>query len=163
MSLENDLKQLTEAWSEVTPPQGHEKRFAVRLKKRKSSFQSYWAAAAVLFIVVGFGIAQWSPKSSMENELEVSTLFYTQAIKSRLVYLEENIPPLHAQSLMDAKQQLEFLHTDYLQLQKQWEEEPSHPLLLKALINNLQQQLNLLQSLEKNINAVEKNDYENIF
>lgn len=161
MSLENELKQLAKQWPELSPPTGHEKRFAKRLRKRKSSFQPYWSAAAVVLLLMGLGIAQWSPKPS--NELEVSTAFYTQAIQSRLGDLEENIPAVHAKSLADVKVQLNILHQDYLLLQTQWEEDSNHPLLLKALINNLQQQLNLLQALEKNINAVEKNDYENVF
>lgn len=163
MSLEKKLEQLGKQKYEFNPPEGHEKRFVARLRKRKRSFRLDWNAAAIALVLLGFGIISWERETPLDNELEVSRRFYTQAIQGRLVHLEQNIPAQHSQSLSDAKEQLAVLHQDYLFLHSQLKEEPSHPQIFKALINNLQQQLNLLQSLEKNINAVEKNDYENIF
>ena len=79
------------------------------------------------------------------------------------MHLEKNTPAVHAQSLEDAKTQLAILQEDYQGLQQQWQEGSPHPILLKALIQNLQQQLNLLHALEKNLTTIEKNDYENVF
>ena len=163
MSLENELKQLAEQWTPLSPPSGHEKRFAKRLKGKQKFKRPYWSAAAVLLLLFGLGISQWPGQNSTNAELEVSTTFYTQAIQTRLMHLEKNTPAVHAQSLEDAKTQLVILQEDYQRLQQQWQEGSPHPILLKALIQNLQQQLNLLQTLEKNLTTIEKNDYENVF
>ena len=163
MSLENELKQLAQQWTPMSPPLGHEKRFAKRLKGKQKFKRPYWSAAAVLLLLFGLGISQWLTQNSTHTELEVSTTFYTQAIQTRLMHLEKNTPAVHAQSLADAKTQLAILQEDHQELQQQWQEGTPHPILLKALIKNLQQQLNLLHALEKNLMTLEKNDYENIF
>ncbi len=63
--------------------------------------------------------------------------------------------------LQDIKFQLELLDTSYRQLETRFNDLEQHPLLLKAMIDNLQQQLELLNELEQALKARKENDYEN--
>ena len=54
----------------------------------------------------------------------------------------------YAVPLQDIRKQLSFLDEDYQLLQLQFDENHQHPLILKAMIDNLQQRLDILNELE---------------
>ena len=67
----------------------------------------------------------------------------------------------YAIPMQDIKVQLELLDEAYGLLQSQFDENYQHPLILKAMIDNLLQRLDILNELEKNLNELKTVHYEN--
>ena len=82
-------------------------------------------------------------------------------IQTQLHYLEINYQEDFAIPLQDIKSQLKALDEAYTGLESQFNEQNEHPLLLKAMIDNLQQRLDILNELEQVLKARNENDYEN--
>lgn len=143
------------------PLEGHQLRFQRKLEKqnRPAIKLMTWisiAASFTLLLALNSTTLAETPKTSAPL-----TSIYEAQIQTQLHYLEINYQEDFAIPLQDIKSQLKALDEAYTDLESQFNEQNEHPLLLKAMIDNLQQRLDILNELEQVLKARNENDYEN--
>lgn len=150
-------------WSEKRNPHphlGHELRFQRKLKRQNKPVKRMiaWASIAASFLLIlGVNFSAETTTSSSPG----FAAFYTEQIQHQLKRIETDYPQEFQQPISDSKQQLIALHDAYEQLAIELENNHNHPLLIKAMIENLQQQLTLLSALEQQLLELKTQDYEN--
>lgn len=160
-SLEQQFKALKDQSEKELPLQGHQLRFQRKLAKlnRPAAQLLNWISiAASIVLVLGLSINALPevPKASTP----LTTTYQTQ-IDAQLAYLEVTYQAAFATPIQDIKLQLQELDQAYKALETKFNEQHQHPLLLKAMIDNLQQRLDILNELEQALEAQNENDYEN--
>ena len=160
-SLEQQFKTLKSQTENELPLEGHQLRFQRKLKQhnRPTARLMNWisiAASIVLLLELGINALPEAPKAS--NPL---TTTYQAEIDTQLAFLEVNYKATFATPIQDVKLQLLELDQAYKALETKFNEQHQHPLLLKAMIDNLQQRLDILNELEQALKAQNEHDYEN--
>lgn len=159
-SLEQKFKVLKGLTEKKPPTAGHHLRFQRKLERhnRPALLLTTWlsiAASIVLLLSLTTSRLPAIPKAS-----DSLTLAYEAQIQSQLNYLEVNYQATFATPLQDIKLQLNDLDQAYQKLATKFNEQNQHPLLLKAMIDNLQHRLDLLNELELVLEAQNENNYE---
>ena len=160
-SLDNAFLALKEKTTSKAPLEGHALRFQQKLERQNSpliKLVPWFSIAACLLLFFGLSNKQRPQKVAPHTEL---TLFYEQQINQQLVRLETTYNDRFEVPLRDVRTQMNILDEEYQKLQTSFNEQHQHPLLLRAMIDNLQQRLELLITLEKQLNAKNNADYEN--
>ena len=160
-SLDKAFAALKEKTEEQTPMEGHALRFQLKLDRQNSpvvKLVTWISIAACLLLFFGLGNKQ-TPKT-VEPHTEL-TLFYEQQINQQLVRLETTYSNRFEVPLRDVRAQMSVLDEEYKKLQASFNEQHQHPLLLRAMIDNLQQRLEILIALEKQLNTKKSIPYEN--
>ena len=104
-----------------------------------------------------FGLSNKQTPKAVEPHTEL-TLFYEQQINQQLVRLETTYSNRFEVPLRDVRAQMSVLDEEYKKLQASFNEQHQHPLLLlRAMIDNLQQRLEILIALEKQLNTKKSN------
>ena len=160
-SLEQYFKALKGQTEREIPLEGHHLRFQRKLEQQNRPIirlTTWISIAASIILLLGLITANLpaTPKAS-----DPLTTAYEIQIQSQLDYLEINYQATFATPLQDIKSQLKALDEAYTGLESQFNEQNQHPLLLKAMIDNLQQRLDILNELEQVLKAQKENDYEN--
>lgn len=160
-SLEQQFKTLKSKTENELPLEGHQLRFQRKLEQhnRPTARLMNWisiAASIVLLLGLGINVLPEAPKAS--NPL---TTTYQAEIDTQLAFLEVNYKATFDTPIQDVKLQLLELDQAYKALETKFNKQHQHPLLLKAMIDNLQQRLDILNELEQALNAQNEHDYEN--
>ena len=159
--LDKAFLALKENTASATPLEGHALRFQQKLERQNSpiiKLVPWFSIAACLLLFFGLSNKQSSQPIAPHTEL---TQFYEQQINQQLVRLESTYNDRFEIPLRDVHTQMSILNKDYQKLQTSFNEQHQHPLLLRAMIDNLQQRLELLIALEKQLNAKNNANYEN--
>jgi len=159
-SMDKQFKQLAK---QMHPPplEGHQLRCQRKLQRQNKPIVkmiSWFSIAASIIVLIGLSTVSHESTPSSSQEL---TRFYKAQIDHQLNVLEVSYKDHHAIPLQDIKVQLELLDEAYGLLQSQFDENYQHPLILKAMIDNLLQRLDILNELEKNLNELKTVHYEN--
>ena len=159
-SMDKQFKQLAK---QMLPPplEGHQLRFQRKLQRQNKPIVkmiSWFSIAASIIVLIGLSTVSHESTPSSNQEL---TRFYKAQIEHQLNVLEVSYKDHYAIPLQDIKQQLGLLDEAYGLLQSQFDENYQHPLILKAMIDNLLQRLDILNELEKNLNELKTVHYEN--
>ncbi|MGC6422524.1 MAG: hypothetical protein ACON47_07095 [Flavobacteriaceae bacterium] len=150
---------------EVQSP-GHGQRFQQKLaaerqaKRQRASFR----VAAMVLVLFGLTAALVDYSSNTSEEME--RFYQTEAYFQSLIQNQlEKVPMANTSyqvPITAAKTQLLRLQETYQMQTQQFQNGTDHPKLLRAMINNLQKQLEILQDLERNIETInsQSNDTE---
>ena len=160
-SLEQQFKALKSQTENDLPLEGHELRFQRKLAQHNrptAKLVTWINIAASIALILGLSINSLPEKPKASAPL---TATYKAQIDNQLAYLEMNYQTAHATPIQDIKLQLLELDQAYSMLETKFNEQHQHPLLLKAMIDNLQQRLAILNELEQALKAHKENDYEN--
>lgn len=160
-SLEKQFNALKSQSEEQLPLEGHQLRFERKLEQHNRpaiKLTTWLSIAASLALLMGLSIRSLPSPIKASHPLSST---YENQIKAQLHYLETTYKTDFSTPLQDIKFQLELLNTSYRELETRFNDLEQHPLLLKAMIDNLQQQLELLNELEQALKARKENDYEN--
>ena len=160
-SLKQQFKALKSQMEQRPPLEGHQLRFQRKLEQQnrpaiKLITLISIAASFTLLLALNSATISETPKTSAPL-----TSSYEAQILSQLHYLETTYQEDFAIPIQDIKSQLKALDEAYIGLESQFNEQNEHPLLLKAMIDNLQQRLDILNELEQVLKARNENDYEN--
>ena len=160
-SLKQQFKALKSQMEQRLPLEGHQLRFQRKLEQqnRPAIKLMTWisiSASFTLLLALNSATISETPKTSAPL-----TSSYEAQILSQLHYLETTYQEDFAIPIQDIKSQLKALDEAYIGLESQFNEQNEHPLLLKAMIDNLQQRLDILNELEQVLKARNENDYEN--
>lgn len=159
-SIDKQFKQLGK--QTLPPPlEGHQLRFQRKLQQQNKpivKMMTWISIAAIIAVIIGLSSASLENQTSSSHEL---THFYEAQIDHQLQVLEMSYEEHYAVPFQDIRKQLSFLDEDYQSLQQQFDENHQHPLILKAMIDNLQQRLDILNELENKLNELKTDRYEN--
>ncbi|MGB2245678.1 MAG: hypothetical protein ACPH19_06075 [Flavobacteriaceae bacterium] len=143
------------------PLEGHELRFQRKLQQHNRpalKMYTWMSMAASIILILSLNVISFSEKPETNQQL---TMFYEQQIAQHLEVLEASYSIDFDIAVRDLKSQLTILNGDYKTLVIAFEENHKHPLILKAMIENLRQQLTLLLELENNLNGIKTLRNEN--
>lgn len=152
-----------EANTEKNPLDGHEQRFLRKLsyasrigKQRRLSFR---IAAMVLVLIGLFSNLNQDSYSVEENEFYQAQTYFQNTIENQLETL-----PLHEERyqilVKESQQRLKTLQQQYQSQMEQFQDGIDHPKLLSALIENLQKQLVIVQTLSEQIQKIKHEENE---
>lgn len=165
--IEEQLVQLAHFLERQQPKTGHKIRFEKRLKaqqkKRSVHFirTIYWAAATVALLISYTASVQFfNPKPIVSPEFDEAITYYTQYIDKQIAEIEHPNNIEYIAIIDDAKEQLQQLEAEYKRLISEFSSETFHPLLIQAMVENLQHQATVLRKLEVKINSLKKTNYE---
>ena len=156
-------KQFRNLTKQALPPplEGHHLRFQRKLQQQNKpivKMMTWVSIAASIAVVIGLSTTMLKTVPSSSQEL---THFYEAQIEAQLETLEVNYQDQYTLPLQDIKLELNRLDKDYKSLQIQFEQNHQHPLVLKAMIDNLHQRLTILNELEKTLNELNTTQHEN--
>lgn len=165
---EQEIKELFQKWERLQhlPPltSNHVSRFQWRLKNQKKTKQKYfgrWAAIVLLCIGLGGVFHLTNEEVSKETiQYQKAEFHLMQLIEDQIIAFEKANAPDTKEIFEHSKRQLDFIQDDYRKLYEQWEANPSQPQLIKALIGNLNTQINLLTEINIALNKIKNNHYE---
>jgi hypothetical protein len=160
-SLEQQFKTLKSQTENELPLEGHQLRFQRKLAQHNrpaTRLMNWISIAASITLLLGLSINTLpeAPKASAPL-----TATYQAQIDAQLAFLEVNYKATFTTPIQDIKLQLQELDQAYRALETKFNEQHQHPLLLKAMIDNLQHRLDILNELEQALKAQNEHDYEN--
>lgn len=160
-SIEQQFKTLKNQTEKELPLEGHQLRFQRKLTQHNrpaAKLMTWISIAASIALILGLSINALpkTPKASAPL-----TATYKAQIDAQLAHLVVNYQTAFTTPIQDVKLQLQELDQAYKALETKFNEQHQHPLLLKAMIDNLQQRLDILNELEQALKAQNENDYEN--
>ncbi|MDG1270966.1 MAG: hypothetical protein P8O04_00730 [Flavobacteriaceae bacterium] len=159
-------ERFAKAYTVQAPPSGHEQRFITKLssnkvfKRRRLSFR----VAAMVLILLGFGATLGGNSRTAEEEAFYQTETYFQSmVANQLEALPKN-EPHYSRPIAAAQTQLARLQKQYNRQMERFQKGTKHPKLLRALIENLQKQLEIVETLTQQIEIIntEKNEMDNL-
>jgi len=160
-SLEQQFKTLKSETENELPIEGHQLRFQRKLAQHNrptAKLMTWISIAASIALMLGLSINNL-PEAPKASTLLTAT--YQAQIDAQLANLEVNYQTAFATPIQDIKLQLNELDQAYKALETKFNEQHQHPLLLKAMIDNLQQRLDILNELEQALKTQNEHDYEN--
>ena len=160
-SLEQQFKTLKSETENELPLEGHQLRFQRKLAQHNrptAKLMTWISIAASIALMLGLSINNLPEAPKASTPL---TATYQAQIDAQLAYLEVNYQTAFATPIQDIKLQLNELDQAYKALETKFNEQHQHPLLLKAMIDNLQQRLDILNELEQALKTQNEHDYEN--
>lgn len=159
MDIEKSFKKLKLTIENTPLPKGHAGRFENRLGTKKKRSRSLYLGATAAVALLCFGLSTVLPPGAPQKQ-ELLKQHYSQQIQKQFQTLEARYGSDFGQPIADIKLKIKGLNLDYLTLQEKFENNP-HPLILKAMTENLFQQIELLKNLEEKMNIQKNNRDEN--
>lgn len=174
--MEKYIKNHRKAFDQGPVPEGHEARFANRLKAAKKAEPSiiiplrriWQAAAAVLLILISVQGGQYfwaiqtpdelEPSEKVIAELTDMDMYYGQMVRQEVFLLEEEGWEQFGM-IAGLKADLNVLETEYEALKQDILQEGRNEYLIEALIQNYQERLDILKTISKTIKQT-KTDHE---
>ena len=158
------FERFAEAFPQKTPPDGHEMRFLSKLnsnEKRKTRWTSFRLAAMILVLI---GMTSMYLGSADPLPQEVNEFYQTEAYFQTVISEQWKTLPVqekaYAVPVTAAKEQLQRLQNSYQKQSAQFHQGTDHPKLLRAMITNLQKQLEILNDLSLQIEHINNNNNE---
>ena len=166
-SIEYLFKSLARFLEKEPIKTGHEKRFLAKLQGQKrivkrNHFKTYYWTAAALIALVSFaaGSQFFAPSIKPSNDFDKASVYYTQYIDKQLVAIDQEENAEYTVLIADGKEQLAQLELEYQKLMNAFKKNAVHPLLIQAMIENLQYQSVVLNELEERIDNLKNINYE---
>lgn len=167
-SIEYLMRSLAQYWETKKPEKGHEDRFLKKLKRNQKRVEKpvfriryLWGAAALLAIVSFVAGSQFFSLNQKPNsELDKAAVYFTQNINKQLAQIDREENFFYSDVIDDSKNQLKRLQEEYLKLMDELNSKSVHPLLIQAMIENLEHQSTVLNELEEKIKTLKKTNYE---
>ena len=169
--MNKDAKEPLYDWfAEAYPvqplPSGHEQRFITKpgpnkvLKKRRLSFRV--AAMVLLLLSVGSALGGNSP-SAEEEAFYQTEIYFQSMVVNQLEALPRN-EPRFSKPIAAAQSRLARLQEQYNRQMERFQNGTNHPKILRALIENLQKQLEIVETLSQQIEIIktEKNEMDKL-
>ncbi len=150
------------------PPKGHQKRFELKLKKKKQNNKSWIGIAASIILLIGltftniieknndFKLSKLSPKMAETESFFMSTI--TQELKE-----VEKYKSLETETIIeDSLSEIEELEDKFIGLTTELETNENKRIIIQKMILNYQQRLtvldNLLKALEDKTKKIKSNN-----
>lgn len=154
--LQKDFETLAKATSKHIPPRGHNKRFEKRLLRNKEQGRRriMFRIAVVALLLVGLGAisTNWNQDTTTEvYAFQQTESYLTSVIQTHLETIENIEHPSTSKIISDTKNQINRMHTDYVEIHSLWKKRPTQPQLISALIGNLKKQIDLLTDLQEQL------------
>jgi hypothetical protein len=166
-SIEYLLNSLARFLEKEKPRTGHEQRFLAKLQGQKKTIKTslfktyYWSAAALIaFVSFAAGSQFFAPSVKPSNDFDKATVYYTQYIDKQLAAIDQEENAEYTVLIADGKEQLVRLELEYKKLMDAFKNNALHPLLIQAMIENLQHRSVVLYELEEKINTLKNTNYE---
>ena len=166
-SIEYLLNSLARFLEKEKPRTGHEQRFLAKLQGQKKTIKTslfktyYWSAAALIaFVSFAAGSQFFAPSETPSNDFEKANVYFTQYIDKQLAAIDQEENAEYTVLIADGKEQLARLELEYKKLMDAFKNNAVHPLLIQAMIENLQHQSVVLYELEEKINTLKNTNYE---
>ncbi|MDA8640528.1 hypothetical protein N9L64_05805 [Flavobacteriaceae bacterium] len=166
-SIEYLLNSLAVFFEKKQPKTGHEERFLAKLQAQKKvvkigRFKTYyWSAAALLaFVSFATGSRFFASSATPSNDFDKATVYYTQYIDKQLAAIDREENAEYTVVIADGKEQLARLEIEFQKLMDTFKNNTIHPLLIQAMIENLQHRSLVLEELEEKINTLKNTPYE---
>lgn len=156
------------------PARGHQERFLEKLEENKTSssgkgktrmlWSAFAAVAAGLLLILlvsgnNFGINFSNNKGELANvspEMKETQQFYTNLIKTELAKVNDAKSPETEAIVNDALAQMEKLDNGYLKLKKDLEKSGQDKRVIFAMVTNLQQRIDLLNTVLLKIEEIKE-------
>ncbi len=147
------------------PADGHFQRFRLKLEKHKSvspkriflrQTLSLVAVAAILLLSIYLNNLPWEQWISPAENFDVPGENIADALKSRFSQIKTFDSPQSRKLIEDTFKQLNRLQADLEKLKSDFRRN-NNRLILNAMRDNLNRQIQLLNELEKNLETTEKN------
>lgn len=155
------FESLGERIEKTKPLAGHELRFQRKIERQNqpaTRMITWVSMAASLMLLIGLTNYATTSPAPPSHEL---TRFYEHQIERQLQQIEINYKEQFSLPIQDIKQQLVELDDAYKKLETAFNANHQHPLLLKAMIENLQHRLDLLLETEQLLYQRISTNYEN--
>lgn len=144
------------------PHSGHQDRFLKKLKhpKKKSYSWKWLSLAASVLLLLGFYLGNFHQKNKYDlkdvsSEMAEAQNFFINTINHDLKKVEQ-YRNLNTESVIeDALEELEELEDQYNDIQNELKTSDNKRLKIKAMIQNYQQRLDILQRLLDRLNELE--------
>ena len=166
-SIEYLFKSLARFLEKESIKTGHEKRFLAKLQGQKrivkrNHFKTYYWTAAALVALVSFAAGSQFFVLSVKpsNDFDKASVYYTQYIDKQLDAIDREENAEYTVLIADGKEQLAQLELEYQKLMNAFKKNAVHPLLIQAMIENLQYQSVVLNELEERIDNLKNINYE---
>ena len=166
-SIEYLFKSLARFLEKESIKTGHEKRFLAKLQGQKrivkrNHFKTYYWTAAALVALVSFAAGSQFFVLSVKpsNDFDKASVYYTQYIDKQLDAIDREENAEYTVLIADGKEQLAQLELEYQKLMNAFKKNAVHPLLIQAMIENLQHQSVVLNELEEKIDNLKNINYE---
>ena len=160
MNDKNNIDSLFENqnhWDFEEPNQGHQKRFAAKLRKQQATpitKKKYWiplSIAASLLLVIGLFYFT-STKAEIEKiafspQVQETHDYFSSVINTELASLKKQETPQNKALINDAMKEMETLEKDYDKLKEEIGKNGENKQIIYAMITNMQTRISFIKSV----------------
>ncbi len=157
--VQDNIRKRHGEFNHAEPPQGHFERFNARLNEsqkqnspKKRGLLSYFAIAASLLILLGFGLNNaWKQTNSglaaVSPEMNETQSYFSSLIRHELAKIEGKKTKENEKVIGDALKHIEILEKEYKSLEEELIISGNNPKIIYAMVNNFQKRIDILQLL----------------
>jgi hypothetical protein len=168
--MHKDWENLLKKWAEQeeTPPLplNHEALFEAKLRRGQRKRRFEYGIAASLLILLGLSttwiLNSGLPAQESIQKFQKAEFQLMQNIDTEFTLFESLDSPNTNEIITTGKTRLIRLQKDYQSLYSQWEKNPNQPQFIPALLQNLNLQRELLNTLNQDLTQLKNNTYESL-
>ena len=168
--MHKDWENLLKKWAELqeTPPlpPNHEALFEAKLRRGQRKRRFEYGVAASLLILLGLSttwiLNSGLPAQESIQKFQKAEFQLMQNINTEFTLFESLDSPNTNEIITTGKTRLIRLQKDYQSLYSQWEKNPNQPQFIPALLQNLNLQRELLNTLNQDLTQLKNNTYESL-
>ena len=168
--MHKDWENLLKKWAEQqeTPPlpPNHEALFKAKLRRGQRKRRFEYGIAASLLILLGLSttwiLNSGLPAQESIQKFQKAEFQLMQNIDTEFTLFESLDSPNTNEIITTGKTRLIRLQKDYQSLYSQWEKNPNQPQFIPALLQNLNLQRELLNTLNQDLTQLKNNTYESL-
>lgn len=152
---EQELEELNQS----EPRKGHENRFAKKLHRasaKKSKLPFLKIAAAIALLLAVYGVGTLSQPTSTQIEIASFSQYFNSLIEEKTEGLDRYTSKEERLIILDALNELTELEEDAKLLHEDLEAGGDPQQIIKAMTNNYNSRLNLLEQLTKDLNDLKQ-------
>ena len=170
MKMKNDeLDQLFDnfqnEWDIQPPKSQHKKRFAEKLKTKRTKKRYFIAFATAASIALLFGLSIFNSGNGLKktNDLQFASKetkqtdsIFSALIQNELIKIKDKKSPENEKIINDALLQMQALDSDYEKIKLELIANGENKQIIYAMISNLQTRISFLQNVMQHIENNEK-------
>jgi len=168
--MHKDWENLLKKWAEQqeTPPlpPNHEALFEAKLRRGQRKRRFEYGITASLLILLGLSktwmLNSGLPAQESIQKFQKAEFQLMQNIDTEFTLFESLDSPNTNEIITTGKTRLIRLQKDYQFLYSQWEKNPNQPQFIPALLQNLNLQRELLNTLNQDLTQLKNNTYESL-
>ena len=168
--MHKDWENLLKKWAEQqeTPPlpPNHEALFEAKLRRGQRKRRFEYGIAASLLILLGLSttwiLNSGLPAQESIQKFQKAEFQLMQNINTEFTLFESLDSPNTNEIITTGKTRLIRLQKDYQSLYSQWQKNPNQPQFIPALLQNLNLQRELLNTLNQDLTQLKNNTYESL-